>query len=148
MSANSKRESGEAQLRKLIDDRSESVRSKDVNAAMSDYSPEVRMFDVVTSLEMVGVDACRKRTEEWFSSFKGPIGYEIHDLSITSGADAAFSHSLNRVIAKRTDGSKLEMWWRATVCYRKIDGKWLITHEHNSVPFDRASGKALLDLEP
>ena len=141
-------ETGEAPLRKLIDGRAEAVRSKDVNAAMSNYSPDVRMFDVVTALEMVGVDACRKRTEEWFSSFDGPIGYEIRDLSITSCADAAFSHSLNRVIATRADGSRLEMWWRATVCYHKIDGRWLITHEHNSVPFDGASGKALLDLEP
>jgi hypothetical protein len=40
------------------------------------------------------------------------------------------------------------MWWRATVCYRKIDGKWMITHEHASVPFNVESGKASLDLTP
>jgi ketosteroid isomerase-like protein len=40
------------------------------------------------------------------------------------------------------------MWVRATTCYRKIDGKWMITHEHQSVPFDTESGKASLDLEP
>jgi hypothetical protein len=28
------------------------------------------------------------------------------------------------------------MWWRTTICFRKIDGKWMVTHEHNSVPFD------------
>jgi hypothetical protein len=39
------------------------------------------------------------------------------------------------------------MWARATVCYREIDGKWMITHEHESVPFDVNSGKASLDLE-
>ena len=40
------------------------------------------------------------------------------------------------------------MWVRATTCYRKIDGTWMITHEHQSVPFDTESGKASLDLEP
>ncbi len=30
----------------------------------------------------------------------------------------------------------------------KIEGRWLITHEHSSVPFDVGSGKALLDLQP
>ena len=40
------------------------------------------------------------------------------------------------------------MWVRATVCYRKIDGTWMVTHEHNSVPFDVESGKASLDLKP
>jgi ketosteroid isomerase-like protein len=37
------------------------------------------------------------------------------------------------------------MWWRATICYRKVDGAWQVTHEHASVPFDVASA---LDLEP
>jgi hypothetical protein len=33
------------------------------------------------------------------------------------------------------------MYWRATVCYRKIDGKCMVTHEYNSVPFDSGSGE-------
>lgn len=85
---------------------------------------------------------------KWFSSFQGPIGYEMRDLSITTGDGVAFCHSLNRVSATRTDGKKLDMWWRATVCYCKIDGKWMITYEHSSVPFDVESGKASLDLKP
>ena len=40
------------------------------------------------------------------------------------------------------------MWIRATLCYRKIDGKWMVTHEHVSVPFDPESGQASLDLKP
>jgi len=34
------------------------------------------------------------------------------------------------------------------VGYRKIDGTWLVAHEHSSVPFDPESGMAALDLEP
>jgi ketosteroid isomerase-like protein len=59
-----------------------------------------------------------------------------------------FSHSLNRVSATTTDGRQLDMWWRATVGYRKSDGAWLVTHQHASVPFDVASGQASLDLRP
>ena len=40
------------------------------------------------------------------------------------------------------------MWWRATAGYRRTDGKWIVTHQHASVPFDVASGKASLDLKP
>lgn len=36
----------------------------------------------------------------------------------------------------------------ATVCFHKIDEKWMVTHEHNSVPFDAKSGKASLDFKP
>jgi ketosteroid isomerase-like protein len=47
-----------------------------------------------------------------------------------------------------TDGGKIDMWWRATVCCRKMNGKWMITPERSSVPFDVESDKASLDLKP
>ena len=37
---------------------------------------------------------------------------------------------------------------RVTVCFRRTGGRWLIAHEHFSVPFDMESGKALMNLEP
>jgi uncharacterized protein (TIGR02246 family) len=148
MSAVNDRTTSESQLRKLIEDQVASVRAKDVDRAIANYAPDVVSFDVVNTLQKKGSEACRKRAEEWFSSFQGTIGYEVQDLKITCSDDLAFCHSLNRVKATKTDGGLLEMWWRATVCYRKIDGKWLVFHEHNSVPFDAGSGKAQLDLKP
>jgi ketosteroid isomerase-like protein len=105
-------------------------------------------FDVVDPLQKIGSDALRKRAEEWFSSFQGPIGYEIRDLGITAGDDMAFSHGLSHVSATKSDGGLLDMWWRTTVCFRKTAGKWTVTHEHNSVPFNVESGNASLDLKP
>ena len=69
-------------------------------------------------------------------------------LVVNSLPRVFFSHSLNRVSGTRTDGKEIDMYWRATVCYRKIDGKWVVTHEHNSVPFDPESGRASLDFKP
>ena len=138
----------EGLIRALIDERVKAVRAKDIDGAMSNVSADILSFDVVNPLLYVGSEALRKRAEEWFSSFQGPIGFEVRDLRIAAGDDVAFSHSLNHVSATRTDGGALDMWWRATVCYRKIDGKWMVTHEHQSVPFDVESGKASLDLKP
>jgi len=145
--ANSK-SADEARIRSLIDDRVKAVRAKDIDAALSNISPDILSFDVVNPLQYVGSDEVKKRAEEWFSSFQGPIGFEVRDLRITTGDDVAFSHNLSHVSATRTDGIKLDMWWRATVCYSKIEGKWMVTHEHNSVPFDVQTGKASLDLKP
>lgn len=138
----------EARIRALIDAQIKAVRAKDVDASMSNYAPDIVSFDVVSTLQKVGLDECRKRAKEWFSSFPGPIEYEISELSISAGDAFAFSHSLNHVNATNNDGKKIDMWWRATAGYRKIDGQWLITHEHMSVPFDVQSGKASLDLKP
>ena len=148
MTTENSKATNEAQIRALIDDRAKAVRAKDVNGAISSIAPDVLSFDVVNPLQHIGSDASKKRAEEWFSSFQGPIGYEIRDLNITAGETLAFSHGLSHVSATRTDGGQLDMWWRTTVCFRKIDGKWMVTHEHNSVPFDVKSGKASLDLKP
>ena len=40
------------------------------------------------------------------------------------------------------------MWVRGTLCFRKIDGNWLIAHDQVSVPLDIASGRGVVDLEP
>jgi uncharacterized protein (TIGR02246 family) len=148
MAADNGMAADEDQIRALIDDRVKAVRAKDINGAMSSSAPDILSFDVVNPLQYAGRDALKKRMQDWFSAFQGPIGHEICDLKITTGDDVAFSHGLNRVIETKTDGEKIEMYWRATVCYCKIDGKWMVTHEHNSVPFDPKSGRASLDLKP
>jgi ketosteroid isomerase-like protein len=140
--------SDEAQIRALIEARVRAVNAKDVDGAIEGSTPDILIFDVVNPLRSRGSDAERKRTQEWFSSFHGPIGYEISDLVIAAGDDVAFSHCLNRYSGTTIDGGELGMWVRATTCYRKIDGEWMITHEHQSVPFDIENGKASLNLEP
>jgi uncharacterized protein (TIGR02246 family) len=137
-----------AEIRKLMDDQAMAVRAKDVEKSISNYAPNIVSFDVVDSLRRIGIEACRKRAEEWFSSFKGPIDYQLRDVSVTASDEVAFACSLNRVIGTKTDGEEIEMWWRATACFHKVDGRWLITHEHSSVPFDMSNGKAMLDLKP
>ena len=128
--------------------RVQAVRDKDIDRAMSHIARDILSFDVINPLQYRGSDSLRKRAAEWFASFEGPIGFELQDLSVVTGGDVAFSHSLNRVSATKKDGQNFEMWWRASVCYRKIDGLWTVIHEHNSVPFDPQNGKASLDLKP
>ena len=135
----------EAQIRNLIDSWADAVRAQDVESMMSSYSPDVISFDAVGGLQLIGAKATRKRAEEWVSSFSAPIGYVTRDLAITAGQDVAFSHSLNQVSGTTKDGKLVDMWVRATIGFRKVDGEWLVTHEHISVPFDPRSGKALME---
>jgi uncharacterized protein (TIGR02246 family) len=148
MAAESSKATAEAEIGALLENQAKAIRAKDVNGSVSSYARDVLLFDVVNPLRSTGSDAVRKRLATWFESFEGPIGYQLRDLNITTGGDVAFSHSLNRVSATTKDGIELDMWWRATVCYRKLDGEWLITHAHSSVPFDAKSGQASLDLKP
>jgi ketosteroid isomerase-like protein len=138
----------EAVLRHLIESRIEAVRSLNVDDAIANVAPDALIFDVVDPLQSFGRKTFRDRATEWFGTFDGPIGFEIRDLRIVASPTVAFSYGLNHVDATRRDGKKLKMWWRSTVCYRRIEGRWLIVQEHNSVPFDVSTGMASLGLEP
>jgi ketosteroid isomerase-like protein len=137
----------EAQLCALIDDGVKAIRAKDVDGALSNYTPRplVRHRQPAAAR---WIGQLQKAPLGVVLFVPGPIGYELGDLTVAAGDDVAFSQSLNRVNATTTAGTRLDMWWRATVCYRRIDGKWMVTHAHSSVPFDVESGRASLDLKP
>jgi uncharacterized protein (TIGR02246 family) len=149
MTVKDSKASGQAQIRQLIDRWAEALRAKDVSAVMSHYATDIVAFDLAPPLQYRGADVYRKNWEAWFPTFRGPIGYEIRDLNIAASDDVAFCHSFNRITGTRTDDEKTDVWVRATVCCRKIDGKWKIAHEHQSVPFYMdGSFRAAVDLVP
>jgi PhnB protein len=107
-------------------------------------------FDLAPPLAHAGADALDKQElESWFATWRGPIGYEVRDFSVTTGDDIAFCHGFVRISGTKTDGGENSVWARQTLCLRKIDGAWKITHEHTSVPFYMdGSFKAAVDLAP
>jgi ketosteroid isomerase-like protein len=149
MTTESSRTDNEAQIRHRIESWARALRTKKLDELMSHYAQDILVFDLAPPLQYVGIDAYRSNFEEWLLSFQGSIGYEIRDLSITTGDNVAFSRSLNRISGRRTNGEQTDVWVRATVCFRKIDGKWKVVHEHVSVPFYMEPPyRASLDLKP
>jgi len=100
------------------------------------------MFDGINPLTSAAAKLARKRAEEWFSSFDGRIEAERRDLSIAGDGEVAFAHGMHRYTGAQPDGGRVEVRVRVTSCYRRTDGKWKLTHEHASMPFDLAGGKA------
>ncbi len=148
MAVEANRQNDAAVLKRVLEGGVEAIRDKNIEGVMSIYAQDVVSFDIVPPLRYLGADAFRKAWEAVFSSFQGPIGYEMHDLSITVGDDVAFSYSLNRISGTMNNGQKTDLWLRWTACWRKINGKWLIVHHQNSVPVDLETGRAVLDGKP
>jgi uncharacterized protein (TIGR02246 family) len=138
----------ESRIRRIIESWAEAVRNRDSSALTANFAPDAMVFDLIEPLRYSGPEALRGRVQQWLSSFQGPTGYEVRDLKIMAGDDLAFCHSLNRVIGTATEGKKIDMWWRSTVCFRKVDGNWIVVHEHSSVPFHMKNGRAALRLKP
>jgi ketosteroid isomerase-like protein len=106
-------------------------------------------FDIEPPLQQVGADAKRKNWERVFAVYERPLGYEILDLTVTVGGDVASAHSVNRLSGTLKSGTTTTGFWiRTTTCFRKVNGHWLIAHDHASAPLDVTTGAALLNLEP
>jgi ketosteroid isomerase-like protein len=131
--------SAQSEVRALLDSRVEACRAKDIDRLMSLYAPDIVYFDCVPPLQgFTGSDAVRRNFLRWFSEYEGPIGLETRDMDIAVSGDVAFAHMLH-VDKGNVHFSKAgldEAWVRSTVCCQRSDGRWLITHEHISWPFE------------
>ena len=140
----------ESQIRELIDDWASALRAKDAGGVLSCQASDFVQFALAPPLQYAGASSLDKKgLEEWFSSFQGTLDYTVRDLRITVDSTVAYCHSLNRISGTRLGGEKTDLWFRETMCFRKIAGEWKISHEHESVPFYMdGSGRAAIDLKP
>ncbi|MEZ0612014.1 nuclear transport factor 2 family protein [Fibrella sp. WM1] len=139
--------SNQEQIEQLIRGQEQAVQQKNIDGAMAHYSIDVVSFDVVNTLQKVGIESCRKRLESWLDQFPTSFSYAIETLSVVANDELGFGYSFNHVNGLLANGDEIDMRWRSTVCLRKERAQWLITHEHSSVPFDGQSGQALIKLE-
>ena len=138
----------EALIRERIEDLVKALNAKDIDGVMSLYAPNLVSFDIVPPLRYVGADNKRRAWQEAFAAYTGPFAYEVHDLNVTTHGELAFVHSLNHLNATLANGHTTDLWLRWTACLRRIDGVWLVVHDHVSVPADLEHGRAVVDLTP
>ncbi|GIG67171.1 YybH family protein [Phytomonospora endophytica] len=119
--------------------RIEASRAKDLGRLMSYFAPGIVYYDVVPPLRFVGTEAVAKNFQRWFDGYDGPISLETKDLTVAVDGDVAWAHMLHLDSGTRTDGMRSAMWVRSTVCLRRVEGTWLVTHEHISMPIDPAT---------
>ena len=140
----------EAAIRDLYNRWAKDFGAHDINGIMAIYAPgdAVVAYDIVPPLEYKGYDAYKKDYEDFLAMFDGPLNVEFRELRVVAGSDVAFVHALERVTGKMKNGQPMDMWIRATSGLRKINGKWLIVHDHISVPANMDTGKAEMGLKP
>jgi len=138
----------EAVVRQRVEEWAKAVRAKDIDAVVSLYAPTSVSFDMDPPLRYAGAENKRRAWQEFFAIHTGAVGYESRELQITANGDLAFVHSLNHVSGTLANGHTQDLWLRWTACFRRIDGVWLVVHDHVSVPADLAHGKAATDLKP
>jgi len=142
-------EDSEAQIRKLEDQFAAAVPTKNVDRIMANYvkSPKLVVFDVIPPRQYTGWDAYHKDWEGFLGGCKDAPKIDISDLQIEAGADYGFGSSIQHFTCTGANGP-IDFTVRVSDGYRKLKGKWLIAHEHVSVPVDLSTAKADLNSKP
>ena len=134
MSASSNRTTDEAAIRELVESWARAVRAKDFDGILANHSADMLMFDVPPPVQSKGIEAYRKTWDLFFSWSDDPVVFDIKDIDITAGTDVAFVAALMRCAGTEKDGERIELEFRLTIGLRKIDGQWMVLHEHHSIP--------------
>lgn len=134
----------EKAIRALNERFAAAVNARDINKIMSVYIPgeSLFVFDAIPPRQYVGAKAYRKDYEEFLGLFPGPVKFQTNDLSITAAGTLAFSHRIDTWDLTDKKGNPVKLVFRMTDVYRKLNGRWLIVHEHISWPVDPETGKA------
>lgn len=112
--------------------------AKDTKAIMALYVPDQSLvvFDASVPRQYKGADAYTKDWNDTWAMFPGTAKIDLTELEITVGGNVAYSHSIQHTTFVDKKGKKMETTVRVTDGYKKVNGQWLISHEHVSVPID------------
>jgi uncharacterized protein (TIGR02246 family) len=134
MSTSSNSTTDEAVIRELVENWARAVRAKDLDGILANHSTDMLMFDVPPPVQSRGIEAYRKTWDLFFSWSDDPVVFDIKDIDITASTDVAFVAALMRCAGTEKNEERIELEFRLTIGLRKIDGQWMVLHEHHSIP--------------
>lgn len=138
------------EIREVIEGKAALLQKGDAKAILSYYAPSFVEYNLAPPLRQPGDGRNPAALEAWMATFEAPPRREVTELEITTDGDVAFATSLDCLTAVPSGSTEsFSLWFRVTLGLRRIDGRWLVTHEHESVPFEMdGSFRASIGLTP
>ncbi|CAF2133691.1 unnamed protein product [Rotaria magnacalcarata] len=117
----------ETQIQQLINDWTSALCVKDIDRMM-----------------IKGVTEWRRTWEQCLPYFPESFQVETRDMIINVSGDTAFAHWVSRFTGMPKDHPAGQTWMRATVGYKRQNGRWFIAHEHVSFPLNPETSQIVL----
>ena len=140
------------ELEILLDTYRNAVFEKNVEAFLSLFDEDVRIFDMWERWSYVGLPAWGEMVTGWFSSLgadRDRLTFE--EVEFFVGGDLATVTAFARFAAISSNGEELRFLYnRFTLVVRRKSGDgsdpgvWKIIHQHTSAPIDGQTLKAIL----
>ena len=114
----------------------QAILHKDMQGVARYYwnSPDIVIFDTIPPLSYVGWDSFRKDWEGFFDGFKEITVYDWSDVHIEAEGNLGWMRAIVHIVGTLQDGKPLNMTFRDTAIFERKNGKWVVVHDHGSVP--------------
>ena len=135
-------------IRARIQQKRESYLKRNADGALDVWlkDPRVCVFDLGTTPQYFGWDALYTTTHEMVDGSTGPFEIDFGTPTVMASGDLGCSWQILRVIAQQKSGRTTDITVRQTNIWNKVDGRWYIVHEHNSLPMAEGVSEALLSI--
>jgi uncharacterized protein (TIGR02246 family) len=113
----------------------DAIQKQSLEGVVANHDPSVVMFDVPPPYNGIrGIDDYRDSWPPFFEFIAQGAEFTVVELDVVAGADVAFTYALLRCGTSAQFDENPDNRLRVTVGLRKVDGRWLIAHEHHSFP--------------
>ena len=128
--------SAESEVRAVLEAWAAATRHNQKDNILRNHASDLVIFDVLPPMKYESAESYRRSWDEWQPETQGEAVFRLEGLSITAGDNVAFAHSFIRCGGTLPDGRTFQDLVRATFCLRKVDGAWVVQHQHVSKPFE------------
>jgi uncharacterized protein (TIGR02246 family) len=123
----------EQKIRTMIERWAAAAHTGDLETVLADHAPDIVMFDVPPPQQGVrGIDAYRDTWPGFFEWQASGASFELESLEVTAGVDVGFAFALLRCGMPADFVRDPDHRLRLTIGIRKVDDRWVVTHEHHS----------------
>jgi len=128
-------ETDEAKIRLLLQNWTDATRQSRQDDVLAGHADDVVIYDVLPPLRYTSAAGYRASWDEWQPETEGEMKFELEDLSVFAGDDAAFAYGILQCGGTLVSGVVFRDTVRATFCLKKVNECWVVVHQHLSKPF-------------
>lgn len=127
-------DNNESAIRAIIENWAQAVRERNMDGILAYHTADIMMYDVPQPFESRGIEAYKKTWETFYGWAKDSGVFDITELNIVAGEEVAFAYASMKCSGYDDVGKLESLKFRLTTGLIKVDGQWMIKHEHHSIP--------------
>ncbi|MFC5605055.1 YybH family protein [Sporosarcina koreensis] len=140
------------EVQDVLENYKTAVYEKNVEKFLSMYASEIHIYDCWGNWESKGISSWKESVLEWFNGLSEDgvlLEVAFNNLVVEENSHLAFVHCAVIYTAYQEEsGEKLrQLTNRFTYGLKKVNGSWIIAHEHSSLPINIETGKGIFNLK-